>query len=30
MNILPIWIVATGRDTIRSLAGGPPAPHHDH
>lgn len=30
MNILPIWIVATGRDAIRSLAGGPPAAHHDH
>jgi MotA/TolQ/ExbB proton channel family len=25
MNILPTWIVATGRDTIRSLAGGPVA-----
>jgi hypothetical protein len=23
MNILPTWIVATGRDAIRSLAGGP-------
>src|SRR5262245_44394383 len=25
MNILPTWIVATGRDAIRSLAGGPAA-----
>jgi hypothetical protein len=23
MNILPTWIVALGRDLIRSLAGGP-------